>query len=617
MDHSPSLVAFIDRDRRFVCHSAAWREWLGDARLDGRDLPDVIGAEAYEALRPHVDTALAGRPVHAETWVSRPPLGPRTIEISCVPQTSETGETRGFFAFVTDAAAGPGAEESEVHRRKKMEEALRDSQDRLRLAVEAAELGTWDWDLRTGAFTWNDRLGMLWDLPSTAQGDRGVFLSRIPPEDRGRVEQVLRDAIRPEGGGAYRVEFRILLPGDRTERWISGHISVLRDEAQQPVRLIGTTFDMTWRKLVDRELLFRKTLLECQSEAAIDGILVVDSAGRMLSFNRRFVQMWHIPPDVVAARSDEAAIASVLHNLVSPDKFVERVRYLYAHPEEESRDELALKDGRTFDRYSAAVRSAEGVIHGRVWYFRDMTEQKRQEEAMREGTARLQETLHELNTFAYTVAHDLRAPLRAMVGFSQVLLEDYAPALDSLAHDYIRRIAEAARRMDKLIQDLLTYSRLTRDLMPIENVELAPLVSEVLGRFEEEFRELGARVDVDGPLPPVRAHRVALHQVISNLLSNAVKFVAPGRRPEVRIHAQRKRGRVRLWVEDNGIGIAAEHQDRIFGVFQRLHSLADYPGTGIGLAIVKRAVERMGGRVGVESATGKGSRFWIEFRSAR
>ena len=171
--------------------------------------------------------------------------------------------------------------------------------------------------------------------------------------------------------------------------------------------------------------------------------------------------------------------------------------------------------------------------------------------------------------------------------------------------------------MDKLIQDLLTYSRLTRDLMPIENVELAPLVAEVLDRFEEEFRESGAHVDVNGPLPPVLAHRIALYQVISNLVSNAVKFVAPGTRPKVRICAQKKRGRVRLWVEDNGIGIAGEHQDRIFGVFQRLHSLAEYPGTGIGLAIVKRAVERMGGRVGVDSAAGKGSRFWIEFRSAR
>src|SRR5687768_13407707 len=90
-DHPPSLVAFIDRDRRFVSHSAAWREWLGDATVDGRDLPDVLGAEAYEVLRPHVDTALAGRPVHAETWVGRPPLGPRNIEISCLPQMSESG----------------------------------------------------------------------------------------------------------------------------------------------------------------------------------------------------------------------------------------------------------------------------------------------------------------------------------------------------------------------------------------------------------------------------------------------------------------------------------------------------------------------------------------------
>jgi PAS domain S-box-containing protein len=502
----------------------------------------------------------------------------------------------------------------EIRRRARTREALRESRDRLRLAVDAAELATWDYDFRSGAFSWNDRCTTLWGLPPSATGDRNLFLSGVHPEDRARVDQFLRDATGLQDGGARGVTFRTIGLTDGVERWVSGHVRVLFDDAGQPARLIGAAFDVTEGKLLERELLFKKMLLESQSEAAIDGILVVDSAGRMISYNRRFVELWRIPADVVAGGSDEAAISSVLHKLVAPEQFVARIRYLYSHPEEESQDELSLKDGRTFDRYSTGLRNAEGIYYGRVWYFRDVTERKRQEEELRERTARLEEALYELNTFAYTVAHDLRAPLRAMVGFSDMIQADHSGTFDPVAHDYIRRISDAARRMDKLIQDLLTYSRLTRDVMPLEEVELGPLVSEVLAHFDQEFRERKALVRVSGELPFVWCHRVALGQVLSNLVSNAVKFVAPGVGPEVEIGAEKKRGRFRLWIQDNGIGIAPEHQERIFGVFQRLHSLADYPGTGIGLAIVKRAMERMGGRVGVESALGKGSRFWIEFK---
>jgi signal transduction histidine kinase len=357
-------------------------------------------------------------------------------------------------------------------------------------------------------------------------------------------------------------------------------------------------------------------MLEAETEAALDGILVVDPEGRMVAFNRRFVTMWNIPPHVVASRSDDAAIASVLHSLASPDEFLDQVRYLYTHPGEESRDELRLKDGRIFDRYSAPVQSAAGVNYGRVWFFRDVTEQKRNEQALHERTALLEEALLELNTFAYSVAHDLRAPLRAIAGFSDMLQEDYGEALVPPAREYTRRISDNAKRMDNLITDLLTYSRLTRELMPDEHVNLESLLREILSRFGPEIRQSGAQIDVSGPLPPVVAHRISLDQVISNLLSNAIKFVIPGTPPRIRIFTQEKEDRVLLWVEDNGIGIAPEYQERIFGVFQRLHSLSDYSGTGIGLAIVRRAMERMGGRVGVESEPGKGSRFWIELKPA-
>jgi signal transduction histidine kinase len=321
--------------------------------------------------------------------------------------------------------------------------------------------------------------------------------------------------------------------------------------------------------------------------------------------------MWGIPPEVVASRSDEAAVASVLHKLADPEGFLTRVRYLYGHPNEESQDELSLRDGRTFDRYSAPVRDSEGGYYGRVWYFRDVTEKRHQDEELRQSTSRLQMALDELNTFAYTVAHDLRAPLRAMAGFSRLLELDYGRGLDREAQDYVRRIAEAAERMDKLIQDLLAYSRVSRLSMSIETVDLGELLSEVLGRFQPEFQERQAHLDVIEPLPSVLAYRVALDQVLSNLISNAVKFVAPGTRPEVRIQCERMGNLVRLSVLDNGIGISPDQQDRIFGVFERLHP-TEYPGTGIGLAIVKRAMERMGGQVGQVNRPGGGSCFWIE-----
>jgi PAS domain S-box-containing protein len=502
----------------------------------------------------------------------------------------------------------------ETSHRLRTEEALRESRDRLRLESEAAELATWDWDVRAGVLTLNDRCKAIWALPDSAGNDYRLLLAAIHPEDRDRVERTFRDELKPDGHGACRAEFRVLGRNDGVERWVSCHGLVVHEPSGKPIRVVGTAVDISERKRVERELLFRKTLLESQTEAAIDGILVVDPVGRMISFNRRFVEMWGIPPEVVAARSDEAAIGSVLHKLADPEGFLSRVRYLYGHPNEESQDELCLKDGRTFDRYSAPVRDSDGGYYGRVWYFRDVTEKHHQDEELRQSASRLQMALDELNTFAYTVAHDLRAPLRAMAGFSRLLELEYGRALDQEAQDYVRRIAEAAERMDKLIQDLLAYSRVSRLSMRIETVDLGELLSEVLGRFQPEFQQRQARLDVIEPLPSVLAYRVALDQVLANLISNAVKFVAPGTRPEVRIQCEKTEERVRLSVLDNGIGISPDQQDRIFGVFERLHP-TEYPGTGIGLAIVKRAMERMGGRVGVEIRPGGGSSFWIELRS--
>jgi signal transduction histidine kinase len=237
------------------------------------------------------------------------------------------------------------------------------------------------------------------------------------------------------------------------------------------------------------------------------------------------------------------------------------------------------------------------------------------EHKVRERTDELRERNDELETYAHSISHDLRAPLRAMHGFSQALLEDCGPQLDDVGKDYAARVVAGARRMDALIQDLLAYSRVSRSDMGLASVPLAEAVQDALAQVEGDVAASGGAVNVSPDLPAVRAHRVALVQSVANLLANGLKFVPPGRAPALRVRAERDNGVTRLWVEDNGIGIDAAHHERVFGVFERLHQSENYPGTGIGLAIVRKSVERMGGRVGVVSAVGEGSRFWIELKS--
>jgi len=290
---------------------------------------------------------------------------------------------------------------------------------------------------------------------------------------------------------------------------------------------------------------------------------------------------------------------------------------------------------------------AQDVIQCNI---RDITERKRAEVALChakdqltnqaaelerevvERTASLRETVGELQAFSYSVSHDMRAPLRAMHGFAQCLLDDYSSKLDEGGVNHLRQIMRSALRLDHLIQDVLSYSRVLHAKGLMGPVDLDGLMRDIIATYPNGQK---AVFHIQGKLPKVLGNEAFLTQCFSNLLGNASKFVEPGTIPRIEIGAETHErvkpvareetaaastlprsdaATIRIWIEDNGIGIAPENRERIFRMFERIHPAEAYEGTGIGLAIVRKAAERMGAQAGFESELGKGSRFWIQLQ---
>ena len=356
-------------------------------------------------------------------------------------------------------------------------------------------------------------------------------------------------------------------------------------------------------------------------QSANDAIFIQDLNGRIIDVNNKLLLLFGYDrseimsvcmADLVNA-AEESKYRSALESLVKDGATVFEIL-------------LRRKNGESFPAEvsaSAFPVNGEKVVQGIV---RNISERKRAEEEFRkyrkhleafvaQRTDQLEAANKELESFAYSVSHDLRAPLRAMEGFASALLEDYAEKLDETGRDYANRVVSAAQHMDILIQDLLAYSRLSRSALKPNAVSLDSVLGEVMHQLSSDIQKRDAQIRVERPLPEVMGDHATLVQVLSNLLSNAIKFVEPGVKPKVNIRAETLSNKVRLWVEDAGIGIAPEYYDRIFRIFERLQGTESYPGTGVGLAIVKKGLERMGGIAGVDSVPGKGSKFWVELRA--
>ncbi|HWA10512.1 MAG TPA: ATP-binding protein [Opitutaceae bacterium] len=362
-------------------------------------------------------------------------------------------------------------------------------------------------------------------------------------------------------------------------------------------------------------------------EAAHDGILIVDPATRKIVDVNPFLSgfLGYAPAEIIGRELFE--IGLLPDAAAARDSIQELRERGYLRYEDLP---LRTRDGRRVWVELVSSLYDEGGQKIVQCHVRDITERKRSENALRDAkrklalhaveleatvslrTTELQVSNRQLETFVYSIAHDLRAPLRTMQGFSELLVQDHAATLSSQGREYANFINQAAQTMDRLLSDLLAFSRVSQQKIELVPMALEIAVQSALAGCDSEITASRARIECVPPWPSVMAHPATLRQVLVNLVGNALKFVESGKLPQVRLRSEDlPGGMVRVWIEDNGIGIPAEFHERIFQVFQRLHT-TQYPGTGIGLAIVQKGVERMGGRVGLASVPGSGSRFWID-----
>jgi PAS domain S-box-containing protein len=499
----------------------------------------------------------------------------------------------------------------DVTEKKNAEMAVRASERRLRLAVDLARLSVYEWEPLTGVLRSDARLKAMWGLPPDAQVDVEIFRAGVHPGDRAMIEERMARAVDPDGDGIYEAEFRVIGINDNIERWVvaRGQTSFVK---RQPVSYVGGALDITERKRTEQTLREISHRFRFLAESLPQKIFTAEPGGRIDYSNRRLLeyigreQSWNwndfVHPDDAAEttrRWQESVVSGVPFEL-----------------EHRFRD----RDGnyRWHLSRAHAMRGQSNEIMSWLGSSTDIEERKRQEEKLEQlvdaRTAQLRETVHELEAFSYSISHDMRQPLRAMEGYAQALREDYGEKLNGIGRGYIDRISAAAVRLDRLIADVLTYSRITRADVEVKTIDLDALVRDVVDNYPS-LR--AAQIEIAPDLGSVRGHEAPLVQCVSNLLDNAVKFASGGPAPTVRIRGEvRPDGFRRLWVEDNGIGIHPRDQERIFNIFTQVHGSNVFEGTGIGLSIVKKAVTRMGGRVGVESALGQGSRFWLDLPPA-
>jgi PAS domain S-box-containing protein len=480
----------------------------------------------------------------------------------------------------------------DITERKQAEEALEHTRSTLAEAQKIAHLGSFEYIATTQTTIWSEEEFRIYGLdPAGPSPAYETMLQKcIHPNDVALLHETFTKAVQSRS--VYELEHRIIRP-DGSVRWVYDHAQPYFDEQGELVRYLGTTLDITERKQAEEKLALLLNILPI-------GVSVLDDNRNVVFQNHTLLQILDI--DAEGMKSGSYKNRQYLQADGSPmtaDGFASTQAARTNETIYDVETGILKENGETVWTSVSAV-PVDLPDWKTVVVTADITERKRMEDELRRSNA-------ELEQFAYVASHDLQEPLRAVAGMVQLLQRRYQGQLDARADEYIGHAVEAAARMQTLIQALLTYSRVERRNQPIEQVDAGNCLQAALTNLEVSVRESHAIITSDA-LPTVYADPLQLTQLFQNLIGNGIKFRGE-QEPQIHISATKLKDAWQFSVEDNGIGIESQYFERIFLIFQRLHTRREYSGTGIGLALCKKIVERHGGRIWVESESGRGSTF--------
>lgn len=446
------------------------------------------------------------------------------------------------------------------------------------------------------------------------------FANLMHPDD---VQQIEAEVTRhfAQGPDDYNQEYR-LRTRDGQWIWINDHTWLERNAQGEVTGIYGVLQDISNQKIAEARQEESQNRLQALIEAIPDLVWMKDAEGVYLICNPMFERFFGASMASIVGKTDYDFVDREL-----ADFFRNHDRKAMTSDKPSINEEWLTfaADGHRslFETIKTPVRDAHGKLVGVLGISRDVTQAREAQEELRllninleyrveERTRELEALNQELESFSYSVSHDLKAPLRGIDGYSQLLQEDYRDRLDEEGKLFLGNIRRGVLQMHQLIEDLLAYSRMERKVLEAAPVDLPRLIHEVLQGESATLQQAGLQVSLDVPPLQTRVDREGLALVLRNLIGNAIKFSAQAQPPLIQIRAQQENQKIIVSIQDHGIGFDMKYHDRIFRIFQRLHRAEDYPGTGIGLALVKKAMQRMGGDVRAESTPGAGATFYLE-----
>ncbi|MCX6031718.1 MAG: PAS domain S-box protein [Chloroflexi bacterium] len=649
-------IAYVVTDRalRVVEVSGAPQILRGDGGgVLGRPLtelvPELIGSEGALA-----DILLGELPRFELPLVNREGHDGQTLYLTMVdlPYRDRADRIVGLVHLIEDVTVMGGLEQRLTQQRNELRFLRDELQHQMSITGKMAKIGGWEFDTRTRKGAWTDEVARIHDLDPAVETNVELGISFYQGQSRSQIEAAIREAL--ELGKPFDLELEMTTARGR-HKWVRTVGQPVK-EGDTVVKVQGTFQDITERKQAEEAVQESERHYRSLFENMLEGFAYC----RMLYEDNQPQDFIHL--DVNSAFEQLTGLKDVIGRPVT--EVIPGIR--------ESNPELFEAYGRValtgkperFETYlefldiwlSVAVYSPKREYF--ISVFDNITDRRRAEEALRQLNAeleqrvvtrtgelsdrvaeverlnrtmtnlledlqaanrqatdtaqRLKEANAELETFTYSVSHDLKAPLRGMDGYSRLVLENYADRLDDEGRNFLHNIRRAATQMSQLIDDLLAYSRVERRTLVQGQVNPRSLAERLVAERVSEIHERGVHITVDIPCTSVTTEIEGLTQALHNLLDNALKFTRNVPQAMIEVGGRETETSCILWVADNGPGFDMKYHDRIFEIFQRLHRAEDYPGTGIGLAIVRKAMQRLGGRAWAESEPGKGATFYLE-----